>query len=239
MDDMAAHKERERLERLLRGQADLMQEVHLLLGSEQKHDDLLRAAVLSSSGRDIVHLSRVDPDRVFHLNSIRTLCVRYRLRFLPGGLFKGPIPNTAIRALRDLERVAEEPLKGFMVMAPSARFKLCDSEVDPLLFVPLGNDRYYLVHKWGTDVSWTRAVVNWPLREVLTLATTVLVLGSMLGLLIPTGWVTTSPDAGFWGAHRVLAMFWSAMVTASFTVFGWFAFFGQFSSEAWNSRYFN
>lgn len=239
MDDMATHMERERLERLLRGQADLMQEVHLLLGAEQKHDDILRAAVLSSSGRQPVRLCRVDPDRVFHKDSIRALCVRYRLRFLPGGLFKGSIPNTAIRALRDLERIAEEPLTGFMVMAPSSRFKLCDSEVDPLLFVPLGNDRYYLVHKWGRDISWSRALLNWPLRDALTLAITVLLLGSVLGLLIPTPWITTVPDAGFWGAHRVLAMFWSAMVSASFTVFGWFAFFGQFSSEAWNSRYFN
>ncbi len=236
---MAAHTERERLERLLRGQAELMQEVHLLLGAEQKHDDILRAAVLSSTAEKPMELPWPDPDRVYHRDTIRSLCVRYRLRFLPGGLFKGAIPNPAIRALRDLERRAEGPLSGFMVMAPAGRFKLCDSEVDPLLFVALGNNLYYLVHKWGNDLSWSRQLVNWPVRNVFTLAITVLAVGLVLGLLLPTALVTSAPDATYWGGHRILAMAWSTMICASFTVFGWFAFFGQFSSEAWNSRYFN
>lgn len=236
---MAAHTERERLEQLLRGQADLMQEVHLLLGAEQKHDDILRAAVLSSADERPVYITGADPDRIFHRASIRALCIQYRLRFLPGGLFKGELPNTAIHALRALERKAAGPLSGFMVMAPSSRFRLCDSEVDPLLFVPLGNDRYYLVHKWGTDLSPMRAVLNWPLRNVATLAISVLVFAVLLALVVPTAFVTTAPGATYWGAHRVLLMGWSAMVCTSFTVFGWFAFFGQFSAEAWNSRYFN
>ncbi|MBX2973384.1 MAG: hypothetical protein KF797_09790 [Flavobacteriales bacterium] len=236
---MAAHTERERLERLLRGQADLLQEVHLLLGAEQKHDDILRASVLGSMGERPVHITGADPDRIYHRDSIRALCIRYRLRFLPGGLFKGTLPNTAIHALRALERKSPAPLTGFMVMAPASRFKLCDSEVDPLLFVALGNDRYYLVHKWGRDLSPMRAVLNWPLRNVASLSATVLVLACVLALLIPTALVTSLPDAAYWGAHRVFAMVWSAAVCASFTVFGWFAFFGQFSAEAWNSRYFN
>lgn len=78
-----------------------------------------------------------------------------------------------------------------------------------------------------------------PLRNVATLATTVLVLACLLALLIPTALVTSAPDASYWGPYRVLAMFWSVAVCASFTVFGWFAFFGQFSADAWNSRYFN
>jgi hypothetical protein len=44
---------------------------------------------------------------------------------------------------------------------------------------------------------------------------------------------------GWWTAKRLLLLFWSTMAFTGFTVFGWFAFFGQFSSEAWNSRYFN
>lgn len=236
---MAARTERDKLEQLLRGQADLLQEVHLLLGQEQKYDDILRATVLSSMHERPVTITGMDPDRVFHRDSIRAMCIRYRLRFLPAGLFKGPLPNTAIHALRALERRSYGPLTGFMVMAPSSRFKLCDSEVDPLLFVPLGDDRYYLVHKWGNDLSRWRSIYTWPVRNVVTLSVTVLVLAMVLALFIPTAFVNSSPDATFWGAHRLMAMFWSVMVSASFTVFGWFAFFGQFSAEAWNSRYFN
>jgi hypothetical protein len=236
---MAAHTERDRLERLLLGQERVMEEVHLLLAEEQKQDDLLKAIMLSSMVERPVCINAIDPERTYHRDSIRALCIRYRLRFLPGGLFKGRLPGQAVHALRALERQAMDPLTGCMVMAPGARFKLCDSEVDPLLFVPIGNDRYYLVHKWGNDLSPLRSVLTWPVRNVLTLSITILAFAMLLALLIPTGLISGAPDAGYWGAHRVFAMFWSAMVCASFTVFGWFAFFGQFSAEAWNSRYFN
>jgi len=236
---MSTHTERERLERMLLGQESVLEEVYHLLHDEQKQDDLLRAMVLSSTDQRPVRIYGMDPDRIFHRETIKALCIRYRLRFLPGGLFKGPLPSTAICALRGLERKAEAPLKSFMVMAPASRFKLCDSEVDPLLFVPIGNDRFYLVHKWGNDLSVARSIVNWPFRTVAHLAVLVLVFAAIASMLVPTHWMTTDPAATFWGAHRVLFLLWSTMVFSSFTVFGWFAFFGQFSAEAWNSRYFN
>jgi len=144
-----------------------------------------------------------------------------------------------VHAIRRLERKAETPLSGFLFMAPSTQFKLCDSEVDPLLFVPLGDDRFYLVHKWGNDLDRARAILNWPFRSAIHLATMVVLVGIVLAMLVPTSLISMDPQAGFWGAHRIIMMFWTVMVCASFTVFGWFAFFGQFSTEAWNSRYFN
>jgi len=236
---MATRTERERLERLLLGQDQLLQELHLLLAEEQKQDDLLRAIVMSSMEERPARILGADPDRVYGRETIKALCIRYRLRFLPGGLFKGPLPNQAIHALRGLERKADSPLTSFMVMAPANRFKLCDSEVDPLLFVPMGGDRYYLVHKWGNDLAVQRSILNWPVRTPIHLAVIVATVAMGLALLVPTGWFTSDPHASFWSAQRVLLMFWSTMVCASFTVFGWFAFFGQFSAEAWNSRYFN
>ncbi|MBK6882660.1 MAG: hypothetical protein IPH05_06905 [Flavobacteriales bacterium] len=74
-----------------------------------------------------------------------------------------------MHAIRRLERKAETPLSGFLFMAPSTQFKLCDSEVDPLLFVPLGDDRFYLVHKWGNDLDRARAILNWPFRSAIHL----------------------------------------------------------------------
>ncbi|MBP6644068.1 MAG: hypothetical protein KA186_13320, partial [Flavobacteriales bacterium] len=133
----------------------------------------------------------------------------------------------------------EAPLTSFMLMAPASRFKLCDSELDPLLFVPMDNDLYYLVHKWGNDLGPIRRIVNWPLRTPAHLATLVVLFGLVLSLFVPTGILTSDPSASFWGLHRLLFLFWSIMVSASFTVFGWFAFFGQFSNDAWNSKYFN
>jgi len=223
---------------MLRGQLQLVEQVHQWLHEEQKHDDILRAVVLSARKERVITMHGLDPDRVFSAASIKRICVKYRLRFLDGGLFKGHLPNQAIQAVRVLERKAEAPLTSFKVMAPSDRFRLCDSDVDPLLFVPLGNDRYYLVCKWGNDLSAFRAIANWPLRSPVQLAISVLLLAVVMTALVPAQWLTPENPV-FFNASRLLLLFWSTMVCAGFTAFGWLAFFGQFSGQAWNSRYFN
>lgn len=235
---MATSTERDRLERMLRGQAELVEQVHQWLYEEQKHDDILRAVILSSRKERVANIRGLDPDRVFSLGSIKRICVKYRLRFLDAGLFRGHLPNQAVQAVRALERKSEAPLTSFKIMAPAERFQLCDSEVDPLLFVPIGDGRYYLVHKWGNDLAWYRAVLNWPFRSLLTLAFSVLLVAMVGAALVPAAWIATD-GTGFFSGQRLLLLFWSSMVCAGFTAFGWFAFFGQFSRQAWNSRYFN
>ncbi|MBK8497455.1 MAG: hypothetical protein IPL52_01235 [Flavobacteriales bacterium] len=235
---MTPRTERERLEQVLIGQSELMFQVHLWLAEEEKHDDLIRALVLSSRKRVPVKARGLDPQRIFDRETIRELCVKYRLRFLEGALYKGELPSQAVQAIRTLERSVHEPVVSYMVMAPAARFKLCDSEVDPLLFVPLDNDRYYLVHKWGNDLSRARALLYWPVRSVAHLAASVFLLALLFTCLIPGHWLAKGDDAFVFG-QRSLLLFWSVMVFGGFTVFGWFAFFGQFSAQAWNSRYFN
>jgi hypothetical protein len=236
---METRTEHDRLEQVLRGQYQLLDEVQQWLDEEEKHDSILRAVVLSSRKERIAHIPGLDRDRIFGASTIRELCIKYRLRFLDAGLFKGELPSQAVHAIRQLERRASGPLHSFKMMAPSSRFKLCDSEVDPLLFVPIGEDRYYLVHKWGTDLGWQRMVLGWPFRTPVHLGATVLLLAILLTAIMPTHLLANDPEAGFWGAHRFLFLVWTTMVLTSFTVFGWFAFFGQFSSEAWNSKYFN
>ncbi len=235
---MEPRTEKERLEQVLIGQSELMFEVHLWLEEEQKKDDLIRALVRSSRKQQVVALHGLDPDRIFSLASIERICTKYRLRFLEGGLFKGDVPAQAVQAVRALERKAEGPLTSFMLMAPAERFKLCDSEVDPLLFVPLGNDRFYLVHKWGGELSQVRAIAYWPVRSLWRLCATVVALAVCFALVVPTSLLGHETTAFFTG-QRLLLLFWALMVFGGFTVFGWFAFFGQFSDRAWNSRYFN
>lgn len=235
---MSAHTERQRLEQVLLGQSRLVEQVHGWLEEEQKRDDILRAVVRSSRKQVPVEMRVTDPDRVFSEASIKALCVKHRLRFLAAGLYKGELPGHAIMAIRELERRAEGPVTSYMIMAPSASFRLCDSEVDPLLFVPLGNGRYYLVDRWGNDLSRVRAWLYWPVRAPQTLAITVFAVALALTFLTPGSWLA-GPGGEVALLQRGLLLFWMTMVLSGFTLFGWFAFFGQFSKEAWNSRFFN
>jgi hypothetical protein len=235
---MRAETERERLEQVLLGQAEFLNEVQELLADAQVKDDAVRKAVRSSRGNVATPLLDPEPWRVYSAATIERLCIEYRLRFLEGGLFKGVIPGQAVLAIKRLEERLGNPPASFFVMAPSAQFKLCDSEVDPLLFVPLGDDRYYLLAKWGHDLASWRAIAFWPVRRPLHLATTIVALALLVAMVMPSS-ILGDEGRRFLNGQRVFFFFWTTMVMSGFTLFGWFAFFGQFSKEAWNSRYFN
>jgi hypothetical protein len=232
-------RDNDRLELLLRGQANILQQLHGILEAEQKHDDAMEAYVLSSLGPGTNVILDPEPWRVFRRDEIKDCCVKYRLRFLPAGRFKGRLPMQALYALRQLEVRTVMPLEGFLIMAPAKRFKLCDCDSDPMLFVPLDDDLYYLVHRWGADMKPWRALTGWPVRGWKELAITVLVVGLIVGALLPTSFLSTDPSASWWDGNRLFGFFWTIMLLAASTVFSWFTFFGQFSSEAWNSKTFN
>ena len=110
----------------------------------------------------------LDVDRIFHIDSIEKLCIKYRLRFLDTHLFKGDYPNELYSIIPELEATHDTQLENFKIMAPSKLFRLKTKE-DPLLFVPIGNGYYYLVHKWGNDLKTYRKFLVWPSKNVNTL----------------------------------------------------------------------
>lgn len=235
---MGANTERERLEKVLMGQAALLQEVHELLSDEQLRDDALRAAVRSSRDPAPIQFPDADPSRIFSLKEIQAACVKHRLRFLDGGLYKGSIPGQAVHGMRRLEELVGRPVTGYKVMAPADQFRLCDSEVDPLLFVPLGDGCYYLVARWGKDLAAWRRLVYWPVRRPSNLVVFMLSFVVLFTFSMPAD-LLGDVGQGWVNGQRLLFLFWTTMVVSGFTMFGWFAFFGQFSKDAWNSGYFN
>ena len=73
----------------------------------------------------------LDVDRIFHIDSIEKLCIKYRLRFLDTHLFKGDYPNELYSIIPELEATHDTQLENFKIMAPSKLFRLKTKE-DPL-----------------------------------------------------------------------------------------------------------
>ncbi|MBL7965239.1 MAG: hypothetical protein JNM31_15495 [Flavobacteriales bacterium] len=236
---MSTKANQERLERIILGQERLIEEVYGILHAEEEHDALLRAAVRTSRGERTNQIPFPEPGRVFTLEEIRGICIRYGLRFLDGARFKGGIPSTAVMNIRHLEARSGAPLRGFKVLAPSALFRLSDCENDPLLFVPLETGRFYLVHRWGGDLSRWRMVSQWWKRSPAHLAGAVLLVSVLLASVLPAHLLTTLPDPGWWGSFRLFCLFHVTFSLTAFTVFGWFAFHGKFTAQAWNDPHFN
>ncbi|MBT8299410.1 MAG: hypothetical protein KJO52_13845 [Maribacter sp.] len=171
---------------------------------------------------------------IYHLTHIKNICIDYRLRFLDSKYFKGDIPPIAISKIKQLEKEHETQLKGFKIVAPSKLFKLKDKN-DPLLFVPLGNDYFYFIHKWGNDLHPLRKALMWPFKNIVNLTLTVFILSYFVTLMLPMGLFTnTSFGYEFW-----ILFFFMFKSIAAIVIFYGFSKGKNFSKAIWRSKYYN
>lgn len=125
------------------------------------------ASALKAQNAAISHLPQ---DRIFTTSAIKDVCLSYGLRFLPTALYKGALDDQIPAKLEEFKTLnggkMPDALKSvevggwtghkdysFFIAAPSASFVLSPRPKDPLLFVFLGSDRWYLIHKWGDDLN--------------------------------------------------------------------------------------
>ena len=177
---------------------------------------------------------QLETGRIFHLDTIRATCIRYRLRFLDLRLFKPDLPDSARQAIDALELEHGTRLEQLKVMAPSRLFKLKDRD-DPLLFAPLGNGYYYLVHQWGNHLHPLRLWMAWPFRNIVNLAAVVVLVSLLVTLLVPSGLFSKqSTAAQFW-----IVFFFMFKSIAAVVIFYGFALGKDFNPAIWNSKYYN
>lgn len=176
----------------------------------------------------------LETDKIYHIEQIKKICIDYRLRFLDSRYFKGKIPNAAFDKIKQLEESHDTEIKGFKIMAPSKLFKLEDKD-DPLLFAPIGNDYFYLIHKWGNDLHPFRKLLVWPFKSIVNLTVFTLVISYFATLLVPEGLFSkNNSSAEFW-----IIYFFMFKCIASVVIFYGFALGKNFNPAIWNSKYFN
>ena len=171
---------------------------------------------------------------IFHLDQIKNICIDYRLRFLGSHLYKSSVPEEAVSKIRALEKVHNTTLSGFMIMAPSKQFHL-ESYDDPLLFAPIGNGYYYLIHKWGNDLSRFRKLTVRPLRNFSNLLG-FLAVASLLFALLITQLFFYGKDTDVFLLIAFLFTFKSFCGIALYYCF-WKG--KNFNSAIWDSPYYN
>ena len=176
----------------------------------------------------------LEAEKIFHIDDIKKLCITYRLRFLDSHYFKGNFPEEAISEIRNLENKHQTTLKNFKIVAPAKLLKLENAD-DPLLFAPMGNDYFYLVHKWGNDLHPLRRILMWPYKNFENLVFTVAVLSIILTAVAPIHWFSENPGIG---EYLFLALFIFKGV-GGFVIFYGFSKGKNFNGSIWNSKYYN
>ncbi|WP_431161774.1 hypothetical protein [Flagellimonas beolgyonensis] len=217
-------------------EAKILAEVEAILQKDLQHETQISETLNSnkSGGGNAFEFDLLETDRIFHIDQIREICIDYRLRFLNSSYFKGTIPQSAIQRIKQLEKEHDIEITGFKIMAPSKLFKLEDKD-DPLLFAPIGNDYFYLIHKWGNDLHPLRKLLVWPFKNIANLTLLVLLISYFVTLLVPNSLFSkNNSTAEFW-----IIYFFMFKCIASVVIFYGFALGKNFNPAIWNSKYFN
>ncbi len=224
-----------------KGENNIEAEVLPVFRQMLKEDDELDEAIVNhifgkTNGIASLNWKELEVERIFHISEIKKLCTDYRLRFLDANHFKGEIPYEAISKIKMLQRQQEVELASFKILAPAPMFNLQKKDSDPLLFVPLGNGNFYLIHKWGNDLSPYRKWVLLPFRNFKSLIATVALFTLSIVMAIPDS-VYMGPYDKSAGALRVIFFFYLFIAFSGLTVLYGFSRLKNFNSALWDSKY--
>ena len=216
-----------------------LDEIILLLDSATANDKEVLER-LSANKQDAplhVNETQLDKSRIFTLDTINQICVKYRLRFLDSKHFKSPFPYEAIYQINCFEKQQDLKIQKFKIIAPYGMFHLSDANEDPLLFAQISETKFYLLHKWGQDLKWYRAILNFPLQSIYTFFFSAVLLAAVVAWSFPFDWLNVNKE------NEVLFRFW---LNTHFTIafFFFFLFLGSlsnasFSDSAWDNKYYN
>jgi len=229
-DRLKKHRSREVSE------SDLLAEIKNIFDQGDRKDASIISQLHSSSGRDhnALNLDLLDTDRIFHVSHIKAICIDYRLRFLDSKLFKGSIPYEAAIKIKELEKEHKTVIEGFKIMAPSKLFKLENAD-DPLLFAPIGNGYYYLIHKWGNDLSPFRKLAVLPFKSFENLMILTALVSLIASFLVPKGLLSIETS----GVQFLLTFLFMFKSVAAVVLYYSFAAGKNFNSVIWDSKYSN
>ena len=177
-------------------------------------------------------LNKLSKSKIYHIDHIKRVSIDYRLRFLDIKYFKNKLPIEALEQIKKLEKNHKTKLSEFKIMAPSVLFRL-EKKDDPLLFVPIGNDYYYLIHKWGNDLHPFRKALMWPFKNIWNLLLAVLALSWFLTELTPLSLFTKNlNNSSYW-----MLLFFMFKAIASIVLYFGFALGKNFNPAIWDNRY--
>lgn len=217
-------------------EVDLLQEVHNIFSENEEQ----RRSIVSNLGKisfekiNSFDFDQLETSHIYHIEDIKKLCLIYRLRFLDSHYFKGNIPEEAVSNIRDLEKKHNTTLEGFKIIAPAKLLKLENAD-DPLLFAPMGNDYYYLIHKWGKDLHPLRKILMWPYKSMENIVITIFAVSLALTAITPFQLFTKTVGM----QEQVLMFLFIFKCVAGIVIYYGFAKGKNFNGAIWNSKYYN
>ena len=216
-------------------QQELMLQVEAATKKGMKADEFLLKRLNSAPkpGHLDINSDQIDKNKIFSLDDIKAVCIKYRLRFLDSKYFKQEeLPNDAIAATNTLEKELGKEVKYFKIVANTKS----DANQDPMLFAQISENTFYLIHKWGGDFKWYKKWLSFPMRSIPSLLITVICIGLILSIVLPIIFGHTAADVKY---YQTMGLAFVTIYSLFTGVFGGITFYKRFSRVCWNSPYFN
>ena len=210
--------------------------MEITLPKTDLHSELIKSKRISKIKIDLdYNPDKIDSNRLFHIDQIRKICIDYRLRFLDFNFFKGGVPDEAYTKLKEFELNHPDLDLNIKMMAPTKLFQL-ESYDDPLMFVSLDNNYYYMIYKWGNDMSYFRKLFMWPFKNIYNILIYIAIISLLFTSFVPDGifFYKNNPEIQFF----VVFLFMFKSLAAIFIYFG-FAMGKNFNENIWNSKFYN
>lgn len=217
----------------------LIEQVQDIFKEVNQRDEVVinRLIVPNGSEGEVINnfkIALLNGKRIFHISDIEKTCINYRLRFLDAHLYKAEFPYETIIRIKELEKEHSIPLRGFKLMAPASVFKLRNAD-DPLLFAPIKDEYYYLIHSWGKDLHPLRRILMWPFKHLENFMFFLLALSLICTSLIPAGMFSPENNTT---EFMILFFFMFKWITG-LSIFYGFKYGKNFSSAIWRSTFSN
>ncbi len=177
---------------------------------------------------------QLETQKIYHIDHIKKICVDYRLRFLDLKYFKSKLPTSAKTAINVLEQKHDTKVADLKIVAPSKLFKLENLD-DPLLFAPMGNNYFYLIHKWGNDLHPLRKIAMWFFKSFENLLFLTFLVSLLLTFMVPDGLLSKHNDT----TTFMVTFFFMFKSVAAIVLFYGVALGKNFNTAIWNSKYIN
>lgn len=204
----------------------------LLSFSQEVINDNTHSNLFTSVNKLLV--DKLETDKIYHISHIKNICIRYRLRFLDSKYYKLELPSEAISKIKKLERLHDTSLHSFKIMATAEALRLNNYD-DPLLFIPIGNDYYYLIHKWGNDLNKLRKWTVLPFRNLEYLTFFIFLLSLITTFILPD---KKFGNISHISIKLITFLFIFKMYCAIF-IYYFFWKGQQFSTSNWDDVYYN
>jgi hypothetical protein len=220
-------------------QYSLMQQANESIKKGEAVDEFLMKRIRKGAkpGKLNTDTEKLDKNKVFSEDDIKSICVQYRLRFLDSKYFNpAEIPQEALTEVSNLENDLGNKVSDVKIVATAKQFKREDKDISPIMFARLDDENFYLVYKWGKEFSGYKKVIVYPLRSILTLLISLLVVVLPFMLIIPAIIFRTPEQVQY---YQMLYLAAFTIGTVFILVFGGFTFYKKFSRVCWNKPYLN